>query len=705
MAPRRGGSGGAGAEAAAAGTGRNYFEPPPLKRMQPWLQDGSGQCDVLAGGVDESGQFKGIYVSGVHIMALLRTFQLSKVFMPCDVPTPVAALGQSLQDGIPLTVVTRGCFGRDLDYGPGPARNDVKKTIWQTARDMRAEMPQILITCIDIPINLGADMLQACLEPPLNEYRELMYQDGTWYTPSVVNAAFLGKWMAENGRSKPLPKTKGQQFFNRKKFDWQDHTRHYANMWTVSWRPVLEVRAAPEVYRRTDLKFTPEAEKPEVKPIKPSGPSAAEASFKKALTKARDLNDGADIMSAVTTYLKKASAKETESLEEAVKACDEAASLFKAKSADKEAFDAVSTKFKALVSMNNLEEAMKVAEEAKSSAATPVLEAEAIKLIVSCYREQGELDKAVEAATKGKADVAKKSNDEATAEAVSVLVDAHLAKGDVEEAIAAATEATKGKGKIEACGYMLLATALMAKSELAETPAAAKALAKEAADAQKKAAPLFAALQLSKEQADALKAAVDSLVSAEAFSDALAAAKDLEALGAKGAPAAKAAGLEAVATVHLKSLTVDKQYLPGGEEEMVPAARSALAAAEESGDAAAKASAMHVLASALLEGGSVDEAAVMAKKAAVAQKALGGGSKMVGSLITGAKAAMKKGSLHSAYWDAKQALVAAGELGDPSYQEAMQILGQAGRMAEEAGKPVNVGGPVPVYAGDSMTFV
>ena len=29
---------------------------------------------------------------------------------------------------------------------------------------------------------------QACLEPPLNEYRELMYSDGSWYAPSVTDA-------------------------------------------------------------------------------------------------------------------------------------------------------------------------------------------------------------------------------------------------------------------------------------------------------------------------------------------------------------------------------------------------------------------------------------------------------------------------------------------------------------------------------------
>ncbi|CAE8622368.1 unnamed protein product, partial [Polarella glacialis] len=102
MAPRRGGSGGAGIEVSSIGGSRNGLAPPPLKRMQPWHQDGSSQCDIIAGGVDGSGVFKGLYVSGVHLAALLRTFQLSKVFLPVETATPVTALGQSLQDGIPL---------------------------------------------------------------------------------------------------------------------------------------------------------------------------------------------------------------------------------------------------------------------------------------------------------------------------------------------------------------------------------------------------------------------------------------------------------------------------------------------------------------------------------------------------------------------------------------------------------------------------
>ena len=68
-------------------------------------------------------------VSKSQEMLRLRTFQLSKAFLPVETPVPVQALGlisaksrlfrgQSLQDGIPLVIVTRGCFGREMDIGP-----------------------------------------------------------------------------------------------------------------------------------------------------------------------------------------------------------------------------------------------------------------------------------------------------------------------------------------------------------------------------------------------------------------------------------------------------------------------------------------------------------------------------------------------------------------------------------------------------------
>jgi len=678
--------------------GRAYFEPPPLKRMSPWVQDGSDQCDVIAGGVDESGLFKGVYVSGVHLMALMRTFQLSKVFMPCDVPTPVAYLGQNLSDGVPLVIVTRGCFGREMDYGPGPVRNDVQKTIWQTARDMRAEMPQILITCIDVPNYLGSDMMQACLESPLNEYRELMYQDGTWYTPTVVNAAPLGKWMSENVRSKIPPKEKARQSqFNRKKFDWQDTTKFYANMWCIGWRAVLEVRPAPDVPRRTDLKFTAEAEKPEVQALK-LPPSAAEAAFKKALAKARAAGDAKEILSAATKYLENASAKEKESLLEATMACEEARSSAKS---DKEAFEAVATKFKALVSMNSMDEAMELATGTFASQDDPVLKAKALLLLVTCHSSLGDLNTAVEVASSGNSDISKLNNDDATCEALKVLVDAQIATGDVDAAIASASDATSSKGKVEACGQSMLAAAKMAKAFESLVPADARALAKEAAEAQKKAAASYKSLGSTKEAAEAFEGAAECFLKAAEFLDAAAIGKELQELGkAEQSKSIEASGFKELA----KALLGSSAATTGGLEEMLTSAKAALALYEEAGDAEGKASAMQVVADALLTAdGSLSEAYRMAKGAANGFKALGKVEKMCTALLTAAKAGLKKGDVTSAFWDAKQIVSEGFEMS--GYSEACSIVSQIMRMAEDSDKPISVGGPVPVSVGDAVTFV
>eukprot|EP00421_Protoceratium_reticulatum_P051272 CAMPEP_0168440980 /NCGR_PEP_ID=MMETSP0228-20121227/43251_1 /TAXON_ID=133427 /ORGANISM="Protoceratium reticulatum, Strain CCCM 535 (=CCMP 1889)" /LENGTH=740 /DNA_ID=CAMNT_0008455285 /DNA_START=26 /DNA_END=2245 /DNA_ORIENTATION=- len=704
MAPRRGGAGGAGAETAAVGAGRNYFEPPPLARRHPWQQDGSANCDVIAGGVDETGVFKGIYVSGVHLMALMRTFQLSRVFMPCDVPTPVAALGQSLQDGVPIIIVTRNCFGRELDYGPGPARNDVQKTIWQSARDMRAEMPQVLITTIDVPINLNSDMLQACLEPPLNEYRELMYHQGTWYTPQVQNAQHLAKWANENQRpiSKEVASKTGRSgftLFNRKKFDWQDASIQFQNVWVLGWRAVLEVQGPPEVPRRTDLRFTPDAPKPGAKPVA-WGPSVAEVALDRALAKAREEGDAAALPRAAAAFAEKAEPRETEALQKALGACDEASERFTAESKPTEAFEAVQRKVKILIGSNRLDEALAAATAAREAAAEPTIEASALQLVVDCLQGLGDLDKAVETATAGRADIARKGNDDALCTAWRTVVSTHEAKGDTEGAISAATEATQGKGRCEATGYILLATAQMAKANESElSPQDFRAAAKEAAANEKKAAGLFAALQAPTEQADALRAAVANLLLSEEYEEALSTATEVRDLGkASDMATIEGLGWEMMAAVHVRTFTNTRAYLQGGASEMETAARTALGYQEAVGTGTDKARSMMHVADAIFSYDPVsDEAQKLAKKAAAAFKAAGGGANMVDALLSSARASLRRGHLSSAYWDAKQALVECGLIGDSlNYDAATSILGQVIRISEETGKPMNVGAPVPL---------
>jgi len=288
------------------------------------------------------------------------------------------------------------------------------------------------------------------------------------------------------------------------------------------------------------------------------------------------------------------------------------------------------------------------------------------------------------------------NDDEATCEALDILVNAHLAKGDTEGAITAATEGTSAKGKVEACAQMLLAQALLAKSAELAAPVEARAAAKEAAAAQKKAASLYQAQRMAKEQAEALKAAASSLMKGAEFIEAVSVAKELQELGQEG----KAAGLDLLARALLGSPSATS----GGQEEMVTAARSSLALFQELGSAEGKARAAQTVANALIASeGDLSEAYMMAKASASGYKALSNTEEMCASLLTAAKAAFKNGNLTSAFWDAKQVVSESGV--GPSYDEALNIVSQVMRQSEEMEKPIGVGGPVPVGAGDAMSFI
>merc|ERR1712039_605184 len=191
--------------------------------------------------------------------------ELSKVLMPTDVPVPVASLTQSLTDGVPLVIVTRGCFGRDIDVGPGPVRNGIvgpgsvrdteSKAVWDAVRDLRAKMPQVLITCVDVPLDMKSDDIQAVLEEPLNEYRELMYSDGSWYAPTVVQCGQVAMWCDQNRRSFKAADNQKVRF-NRKTFAWRSMDETYGSHIMLSWKVVKEERPKAEASKRTDLVFT-----------------------------------------------------------------------------------------------------------------------------------------------------------------------------------------------------------------------------------------------------------------------------------------------------------------------------------------------------------------------------------------------------------------------------------------------------------------
>jgi len=440
MAPRRGGGGGAGVEVAGAGSSvRGGLAPPPLRRMQPWHQDGSTQCDIVAGGVDSSGVFKGVYVSGVHLAALLRTFQLSKVFLPVEMPTPVQALGQSLQDGIPLVIVTRGCFGRAMDYGIGPTRNEIQQAVWDAARKMRADMPQVLITCIDLPIDAGPEVVNACLQSPLNEYRELMFHDGTWYTPAVYNAAKLGQFMANNERNPPKG---GGLHFARKKFEW--NAVQYQGMYMMGWKSVLEVREPADVPTRTDLDFTGDSKAKSTSAIPKPSLSSAESTFQKMLARAREMGDELTgdpkhMLEAAKVYLGRAAPREKTSIREALEVCKECSEFLEG-AADK--FEAKLTSVRGRMLLNEMDEALKVAQDLKAAAPTPQLKLQALSEELTCLWELGEVDQALESANASASLLAQ--GGEVASGVQNLLVKAHLAKGDEDGAQAVRTRMANG---------------------------------------------------------------------------------------------------------------------------------------------------------------------------------------------------------------------------------------------------------------------
>mmetsp|Transcript_39629 Transcript_39629/g.86353 ORF Transcript_39629/g.86353 Transcript_39629/m.86353 type:complete len:703 (+) Transcript_39629:79-2187(+) len=697
MAPRRGGSGGAGAE--VAGTARNYFEPPPLKRMYPWDKDGRNVTDIMAGGVDESGLFKGVYVSGVHMAALLRTFQLAKVFMPTDVPTPVAQLGQNLDDGTPLVIVTRGCFGRDMDYGQGPVRNQSQNAIWETARQIRSEMPQVYITCVDIPINLGSDAVQAVLEPPLNEYRELMYHDGTWYTPTVIGCAAMAVWCDENKREYKKPDDT-QSKFNRKKFAWRNQEEFHQGKVLVTWRAVHEARPKQDVQKRTDLDFTGEKSM-SASAIKITEVSAAEATFKKALAKAQSSGSAKEILATVTSYLLRAVPGEKEGLTMAAAACGEAADLCKSDAT--EAFGAKRLGVMVKLMMDSVEEAQKEAEALKSAATSPKIKAQALRLVLDCLYSAGELDAALSAATEGKADFAKSGDPYAISEASQMVVSAYVRKGDFSEAVKAAEEATKASDKKnQALGFLLLGGANKASPGVAAT-------------AYGNAKDLFSALPDEKRScAGAMQAAIAAQLASEMAGEAATMAKELVALGKESYPTKdslskeelekipvtkeeglcwQATGLMLVVIANLSEYQEAGQFLAGGEAEMVSSAKAAVEIFKEIGCAVGSTQAEQLLAQTSLAIEQPMEAVKVAEKVLTTSKMAGSaGRGLFEWLAEGAAASLQVGNYHSAYWAAQEVMGFAdgawdaGSVGTSVLELVRKNCGKAGLV------PIRVGG-------------
>jgi len=299
-----------------------------------------------------------------------------------------------------------------MDYGNGPSRNEIQKAVWAAARSMRADMPQVMVTCIDIPVDCPSEVVNACFQSPLNEYRELMYHDGTWHTPAVYNSSKLAQFMANNERQQG--KEKGQQIsFSRKKFEW--NTKPYENSFLLGWKQVLEVKPAVDIPVRTDLVFTVDSETRnssvkmlgDQKPcIPPTGPSSAEVTFQKMLRQAREsgsngkYGDPVAALEAAALYIPRAAFREKSSLREAYEICKECS----ASAGDAEAqFRAKLLATGAKIVLYEVEEALKEVQSIKKDAPSAVTKVEALEREVDCLAELGELRQAVAAAREGKA--------------------------------------------------------------------------------------------------------------------------------------------------------------------------------------------------------------------------------------------------------------------------------------------------------------
>lgn len=223
-------------------TPQGEFPDPPVQRFSPWGQQNASCTDIVIGSVSESGQFVGMMISDVQMQVLMRFFQMAMTYMPRESPPQIVSLAKQMQDGLATVVITRGAWGRELDEGHGPMSNFATPAIIETISEARVLNPNLHITCVDVPKNITGAQLSKVLVQPLSDYRELIFYDGIWYIPQMVNAPQIAQQMSDFARkeklwhtkmldNKPSPGDKLKQInlFNRKAFPWRqdESTQNY----------------------------------------------------------------------------------------------------------------------------------------------------------------------------------------------------------------------------------------------------------------------------------------------------------------------------------------------------------------------------------------------------------------------------------------------------------------------------------------------
>jgi len=691
----RGGAGAAGAEEVRAdmvkgsGAGKGgMFDSIVLKRMQPWKLDGSQMTDVFAGQVDANGKFKGMCLKSVHIQALLRFFKLSATCLPQSIPPQVADLAGAMQDGFPIVIVTQGVWGRAMENAVGPSATLNRETVWTEARAARAENPRLLLTCVDVPAGLDGDVIEACLSPPLCDYRELMFQNGSWYTPEVVSAANVAAQWKELLPKPWSPKTKTGVNFQRKKFAWRaDDTLN--QLYTVIWKPVLEVYPAKPVPARSDLSFIGASPKAaSVKDVR----SYTEILLKKALSSSE--GDDQATVTAVEKFLASATAGDDEGLKEAARA-----SMTASKASDKslgiKAAKSAAAAYSLLKDYGESEKAaslmLKLSTELKDAKG----EMEAVALKMSVLDAKGDTAAKLQVALSESKAFAASGNKANESAALSLAVTALIEEDQYEEALKQATTSqtnfkTSGSKAQEACAWLDVATANMMLEKL-----------DDALSARKTAQDLYKAAGEKKDALEAAKLVVESLFAKADNAGALAAAKAmLEDAQQAGERKCEGAALQLVATA------IRASGSPSADEaaEMVEKAKTAMTIFEELKDKEALASAQDFYANTLWESKgfeAANEVLVNAQSAAARYNELGGGAGLTSALLCSAKAALAKGNTYTAAWDAKQAVRNAFVYGDDgAMQEAMGVHASATSSGD-----IQVGPLVPVAMGGQVVYI
>jgi len=682
MPPRRGGGRDEGdAEVETRGGDAGFSFPDlPARRLHPWTRDNHNCNDIFAGTFDASGKFDGIVISNASMAVLTRYFQLGMSALPRTVPPEVSGLGTQMSEGYPTIVLTRGTYGRDMDVIPGPARNSNQAELWGKIRRVRTEMPSLHITCIDIPASATMPQVGACLQPPLSDYRELAFYDGTWYTPDLVSNPYLGKQvrdvtnLSQKRREEVAAKTVQ---FQRKAFPWRTVEPEH-DLFELRWKAV-----------QTDKGFVrpvmPAVAEPKPK-LRPLEASVDTAKLVKQLPDKTD--DRAADMLSLAQFLLKRKELSDDGQREALAAAKEALELIRASDDKPREVEALKVLIAVHFNMDDQVSSLALATELRElcrSREDGKGELEAVQLVVRAHFARNEPDEALESAGDAVARFRSVDDSKLEAGAVGILVDALLREDKFEQALAGATDAAERfkstEDKDSEASMWLLISSVHAK----------KALFTDMVGALKEAQTLYSASGDHKAEATTLERLSTGLLDMGSVAEALQAARDGVAVASSaGEKLLEASALQNVCRALLEGLARGTTEYANAKEELSKCAEDALVLCQEVGDKKGQACSKELLARVSLLIENNEEAVKLAKEALALYGGPGDEAIRSAALISSAHANLNLGKFYSALWDAKQALSFPGNE-DAAMAIISSVHASSGRQLY-VGPVVSVGG-------------